>query len=181
MQHYISRHDNQDEPDMNRTLDLAIAWERRHGTNYKVEKIREVNAYSSGPGDTTDWRSSEESGEAEVNKINYVPVREMTTEEGRKLAKQNNELVALMRKQAYAVLEEDKRATVVFIIPRSIISTKTERTLEPLIQLLVETEALQVTGQEVNRSTGVARTGEAQEEWRSQSKEVKGQTLQKEE
>ena len=59
--------------------------------------------------DTSDWRSSEESGEAEINKINYVPVREMTTEEGRKLAKQNNELVALMRKQAYAVLEEDKR------------------------------------------------------------------------
>ena len=110
MQHYISRHDNQDEPNMDRTLDLAIAWERRHGTNYKTEKVRQVSAYSSDPTETTDWRSSEESGEAEINKINYVPVREMTTEEGRKLAKQNNELVALMRKQAYAVLEEDKRA-----------------------------------------------------------------------
>ena len=111
MQHFINRYDNPDVPDINNTLDIAIEWERRHGTTSKVEKIRQVDAYSTESTDYSEWKSDEEIGEADVNKISYVPVREMTTEEGRRLARQNNELVAVMKKQAYAVLDEDKRSS----------------------------------------------------------------------
>ena len=112
LQHFVNRYDEPGRPDINNTLDIAIEWERRHGTSTKSERVRQVNAYSSS---YTDLTRSESEGEASdgdiINKINYMPVREMTTEEGRKLAKHNNEIVSLLRKQAYSVLEEDTRSS----------------------------------------------------------------------
>ena len=112
MQHFINRYDPPDFPNIDVTLDLAIEYERLHGTTTKTEKVRRVDT-------SPDTRSNysrpdsddERSGEETVNKISYIPLKEMTTEEGRRLAKQNNELVALLKKQAYTVLDEDRRSS----------------------------------------------------------------------
>ena len=110
MQHFVNRYDNPNRPDINNTLDIAIEWERRHGTATKSEKVRQVNAYSDTWTDSTQPESDDDSIQDEnINKISYLPVKEMATEDARKLARQNNEIVSLLRKQAYTVLDEDRR------------------------------------------------------------------------
>ena len=110
MQHFVNRYDNPDHPDINITLDLAIEWERRHGTAVRNERVRQVDAFSDGWSGRATSDTEDEATEPDIiNKINYVPVKEMRTDEGRKLARQNNEIVSLLRKQAYTVLDEDKR------------------------------------------------------------------------
>ena len=102
-------YDDHDNPDMNITLDLAIEWERQHGTVYKTEKVRQVDVNST----IATSRQSSDTGDSDseaVHKIDYIPIKKMTSEEGRLLAKQNNEVVSLLKKQAYTVLDEDKRS-----------------------------------------------------------------------
>ena len=112
LQHFVNRYDEPDRPDINNTLDIAIEWERRHGTSTRSERVRQVNAYSDSYTDRTRTDSDGEANDVHtINKINYVPVKEMTTEGERMLAKQNNEIVSLLRKQAYTVLDEDKRSS----------------------------------------------------------------------
>ena len=108
MQHWVNLYDR-GEPDINVTLDMAIEWERQHGTVFKADKVRYVDSSTTNTTFTT-HRSSDtgESDGESVNKIDYIPVKEMTTEEGRRLAKQNNELVSLLKKQAYTVLDDDR-------------------------------------------------------------------------
>jgi hypothetical protein len=109
LQHWVNRYDDPDRPDMNLTLDLAIEWEHQHGTVYKGEKVRQVEAFTDET-DQLDETSGPDRSETEsVNKIDYIPLKEMTTEEGRRLARQNNELVSLIKKQAYTVLDDDKK------------------------------------------------------------------------
>ena len=110
MQHWVNLHDI-GPPNMNITLDLAIEWEHQHGTTFKLEKIRQIDEASDGP--ITSNRTSDKgnSDTAIVNKIDYIPLKEMTTQEGRRLAKQNNEVVSLLKKQAYTVLDDDRRSS----------------------------------------------------------------------
>ena len=107
MQHWVNMYDRSSVPDINNTLDMAIEWERQHGTVYKLDKVRQVDSSNT---TTTTCRSSDtgESDSEPVNKIDYIPIKNMTTEEGRLLAKKNNELVSLMRKQAYTVLDDER-------------------------------------------------------------------------
>ena len=107
MQHWVNMYDRSSVPDINNTLDMAIEWERQHGTVYKLDKVRQVDSSNT---TTTTCRSSDtgESDSEPVNKIDYIAIKNMTTEEGRLLAKKNNELVSLMRKQAYTVLDDDR-------------------------------------------------------------------------
>ena len=111
MQHFVNRYDEPDRPDINNTLDIAIEWERRHGTASKSEKVRQVNAHSDSCTEPTQTESGGEDDADVINKISYVPVKEMATEDARKLAKQNNEIVSLLRKQAYNALDDDRRAS----------------------------------------------------------------------
>ena len=107
MQHWVNMYDDHEYPDMNITLDLAIEWERQHGTVYKTEKVRQVEVSLT----TATSRQSSDTGDSDseaVNKIDYIPIKKMTSEEGRLLAKQNNEMVSLLRKQAYTVLDDKK-------------------------------------------------------------------------
>ena len=108
MQHWVNMYDRSSKPDINNTLDMAIEWERQHGTVFKLDKVRQID--SSNVTTTTFRTSDTDASDSEsVHKIDYIPIKEMTTEEGRRLAKKNNELVSLMRKQAYTVLDEDRR------------------------------------------------------------------------
>ena len=110
MQHWVNLHDI-GPPNMNITLDLAIEWEHQHGTTFKLEKIRQIDEASDGP-ITSNRTSDKGNSDTEiVNKIDYIPLKEMTTQEGRRLAKQNNEVVSLLKKQAYTVLDEDRRSS----------------------------------------------------------------------
>ena len=109
MQHFINRYDPPDFPNIDVTLDLAIEYERLHGTTVRTERVRRVDTSPDSRSERTRTGSDEEySGTESVNKISYIPLREMTTEEGRRLAKQNNELVSLLKKQAYTVLDEER-------------------------------------------------------------------------
>ena len=110
MQHWVNIYDDHENPDMNITLDLAIEWERQHGTVYKTENVRQVEVSLT----TATSRQSSDTADSDseaVNKIGYIPIKKMTTEEGRMLAKQNNELVSLLKKQAYTVLDESQSAS----------------------------------------------------------------------
>ena len=112
MQHFVNRYDDPARPDINNTLDLAIEWERRHGTSTKNERVRQVNAYSDGCTDVTRTDSEGETIDSEtINKISYVPVREMKTDSERKLAKQNNDTVSLLKRLAHTVLDDDNRSS----------------------------------------------------------------------
>ena len=107
MQHWVNMYDRSSKPDINNTLDMAIEWERQHGTVFKLDKVSQIDSFNV---TTTTFRTSD-TGDSEsesVHKIDYIPIQEMTTEEGRRLAKKNNELVSLLRKQAYTVLDEDR-------------------------------------------------------------------------
>ena len=110
MQHWVNMYDDHEKPDMNITLDLAIEWERQHGTVYKTENVRQVEVSLT----TATSRQSSDTADSDseaVNKIGYIPIKKMTTEEGRMLAKQNNELVSLLKKQAYTVLDDSRSAS----------------------------------------------------------------------
>ena len=112
MQHFINRYDPPDFPNIDVTLDLAIEYERLHGTTARTERVRRVDTSPDDRrGNSRTGSDDERSGSESVNKISYIPLKEMTTEEGRRLAKQNNELVSLLKKQAYTVLDEDRRSS----------------------------------------------------------------------
>ena len=111
MQHWVNLHDEQRIPNMNWTLDLAIEWEHQHGTTYKTEKVRQIDTVPNAVASASNTSDTANSDTEAVNKIDYIPLKQMTTEEGKRLAKQNNELVSLLRKQAYATLDEDRRST----------------------------------------------------------------------
>ena len=112
MQHFINYYDPPENPNIDVTLDIAIEYERIHGTTVKIEKVRRVDTSPDDRSESARTGSDDERSEVEsVNKISYIPLKEMTTEEGRRLAKQNNELVSLLKKQAYTVLDEDRRSS----------------------------------------------------------------------
>ena len=108
LQHWVNRYDNPDDPDMNLTLDLAIEWEHQHGTSFKSAKVHHTRDSEINSPDVTSTAVSDgESSEVEsVNKIDYIPLKSMTSEEAKILAKHNNEVVSLMKKQAYTVLDD---------------------------------------------------------------------------
>ena len=109
MQHWVNMYDRAHKPDINVTLDLAIEWERQHGTVYQTEKVQQLESTD----ETSESRLESDTSNSDVvsvNKIGYVPVKSMTTDEGRRLAKQSNDVVALLKKQAYTVLD-DSRST----------------------------------------------------------------------
>ena len=84
LQHFVNRYDDPARPDINNTLDIAIEWERRHGTATKTEKVRQVNASSDGWTDLTQPESEDDTDESDIiNKISYVPIKEMKTENER--------------------------------------------------------------------------------------------------
>ena len=109
MQHWVNLHD-MGPPNMNITLDLAIEWEHQHGTTFKLERIRQVDVVADEPIGVKGTSDAGNSDTEIVNKIDYIPLKEMTTQEGRRLAKQNNEMVSLLKKQAYSVLDDDRRS-----------------------------------------------------------------------
>ena len=61
-------------PDIDNTLDMAIEWERRHDTVYKLDKVRQVDSSNT---TTTTYRSSNpgESESEPVNKIDYILIK----------------------------------------------------------------------------------------------------------
>ena len=107
MQHWVNMYDRAHKPDINVTLDLAIEWERQHGTVYQTAKVQQLESTDETSKSRLEADTSY-SDVAPVNKIGYVPVKSMTTDEGRRLAKQSNEVVALLKKQAYTVLDDSR-------------------------------------------------------------------------
>ena len=83
MQHWVNMYDRSERPDINVTLDLAIEWERQHGTVFKKDKVRQVESFSSNMTSTTFRSSDNESDSESVNKIDYIPIKEMTTAEAK--------------------------------------------------------------------------------------------------
>ena len=107
MQHWVARYDDTVRPSMALTLDLALEWERAHGKASKTEKVRRITTQGAESREETET-SDAETGTEQVNKIDYVKVKDLHSEDAKILAKQNNEIVSLLRKNAYSALGEDK-------------------------------------------------------------------------
>ena len=65
LQHWVGRYDDEDNPDIQLTLQLAVQWEQQHGTQHKNDKVRQTNIETT---DDTETDSSVTTTES-VNKV----------------------------------------------------------------------------------------------------------------
>jgi hypothetical protein len=110
LQHWVDRYDNIQNPDMNLTLNLALEWERQHGTKQRSEKVRNVEDSSdtTHPQSETSTNSNTEETDVSVNKIDYISIKDLNSEDAKVIARHHNDTTRLLKKLAYTTLDDDK-------------------------------------------------------------------------
>ena len=105
LQHWVARYDNEEDPDIQLTLQLAVHWERQHGTQQKSDKVRNINTES----DSSIQQSSTETDATDttVNNVKFIKIRDLQSEEAKTIARAHNQMVQALRKNSRNILDED--------------------------------------------------------------------------
>ena len=106
LQHWVGRYDDEDNPDIQLTLQLAVQWEQQHGTQHKNDKVRQTNIETT---DDTETDSSVTTTES-VNKVGFIRLRDLQSEDAKTIAKHHNQVVEAMKKYS-KLINDDSAAT----------------------------------------------------------------------
>ena len=104
LQHWVGARDVGREPDIYHTLSLATYWERMHDVTKRRRSDRAHQV--SDQTDSTPAPQTPEDEDELVNRLNSMRVRDMQSDDARKLARGYNDLAGLLKKQAELVLDD---------------------------------------------------------------------------
>ena len=112
LQHWVDRYDDVNVPDMSLTLQLAVQWEQQHGTEQKSSRVRRIDDTDSDMPEsvttTTPDSTDAESMISQVSRLDFVRVNDFQTEEGKKLAREHNNMVGVLRRAAKDISSDDR-------------------------------------------------------------------------
>ena len=109
LQHYVDRYDDIEDPNMINTLNLALDWEMKHGTQHNVintEEIRDETYIKS----ETFTEQTEGESETSIQEIDYIDIEKLKSQEAKKIGKQQNETTRLLNEWMCAEKHQEQQS-----------------------------------------------------------------------